>query len=94
MSKKLINIAVSGITNYKDFIQICQRIEGDTFIARNNPSKLSKDSLNLIYYTNDDMYFFSWREQDYEHCTLYTVAEFKNKFMKPPLNFHNVIQDY
>lgn len=90
MKARLKNIAVTGITTIDEFLEICKRIEGSDFKEEQNPSYLTRKNYQVFYTEIATNSFYNWPYRDYNHCTLYTVAQFHKKFMTRKLSFRTL----
>ena len=88
---KMVNIAISGVTCGDELREVVLAIEGslETLGTVDNGQSYR---LYPIVYTNrgcdDEVY--NWSDQDYAHCVLYTLEEFRKKFIKKTIDLEEI----
>ena len=85
MPKLIRNLAISGVKTVGDRRLIENICEG----ANHSPQALldtNEGELAVVYDNGDDeLFMHSWFEQDYNHCILFTMEQFRRKFINKPL---------
>ena len=85
MPKLIRNLAISGVKTAGDMRLIENICEG----ANHKPQALLDTSeilYNLVYDNgDDDAFMYSWSSEDYDHCTLITMEQFRRKYANRPL---------
>ena len=84
----LDDIAVSNVTCRAEMMEVIEVVEGVDNSMTLGEEGNDFDALPVVYARDGEVY--NWSEQDYSHCTLYTLEEFRNKFIRKSINLQEI----
>ena len=88
---KLQNIAISGITTGDELREVTLAVEGSLETLGTVDSGQPYDLYPIVYTDSAcDYEVYNWSEQDYAHCDLYTLEEFRRKFIKKTIDLEEI----